>query len=179
MLAERITGTSESPWRAQVVVTSSENLKNRLAIDYSQTINRFTNLDAYPLPRIDETISEIAKYKVYSTLDLRSAYHQVAIKPVDRPYTAFEANGRLYQFKRIPFGVTNGVASFQRIMDKIITDEKLEGTFAYIDNVTVCGNDYTDHDRNLKKFMAAVEKYNLTLNKDKCFFGVDTINLLG
>ena len=179
MLAEGIIETSESPWRAQVVVTSSENHKRRLAIDYSQTINRFTNLDAYPLPKIDETISEIAKYRVYSTLDLRSAYHQVAIKPVDRPYTAFEANGRLYQFKRIPFGVTNGVASFQRIMDKIITDEKLEGTFAYIDNVTVCGNNYTDHDRNLKKFMAAVEKYNLTLNKDKCFFGVDTINLLG
>jgi len=103
----------------------------------------------------------------------------VPIKPVDRPYTAFEANGHLYQFKRIPFGVTNGVASFQRIMDKIISDEKLEGTFVYIDNVTVCGHNFANHNHNLKRFMVALKKYNLTLNDDKCVFGVDTINLLG
>lgn len=66
---EGIIEKNESPRWAQVLVTFSENHKKRLVIDYSQTINRFTLLDTYPLPRIDEIISEIAKYKVYSTLE--------------------------------------------------------------------------------------------------------------
>ena len=85
-------------------------------------------------------IGKIAKYHMFSTLNLRSAYHQITIRHRDKLYTAFEANGRLYQFRRIPFGITNGVASFQRIVSQIIMDEKLEGTIAYIDNVTVCGH---------------------------------------
>ena len=119
------------------------------------------------------------KYSIFSTLDLKSAYDQVAIKLEDKPYTEFEAVGRLYQFRRIPFGVTNRVASFQRKIDKIITDEKLEGTFAYIDNVIVCGHDQKDNDENLRRFIDAVDKYNITLNKDKYSFGPNKINQLG
>ena len=140
---------------------------------------RYTLLDAFPLPSMDGMVCEIAKYRMFSTLDLKSAYHQIAIRSRDKLYTAFEANGRLYQFRRIPFDVTNGVASFQRIVDQIITDEKLEGTFAYIDNFTVCGHNRKEHDENLRRFMSAVDKYNLTLNYDKCSFGLDKINLLG
>lgn len=81
-------------------------------------------------------------------------------------YTAFETGGRLYQFRRFTFGVTNGVASFQRIMDKIISRDKSESNFANIDNVTICVQDQFDHDRNLKHIMAVLEKYNLTLNDD-------------
>lgn len=107
-------------------------------------------------------IRQIGKYGVYSTLDLRSGYYQVAIKPSDKTYTVFEASGggRLYQFCRIPFGVTNGVFSFQRIIAEIILKVKLKSTFAYLDNVTVCGHDRSDHDKNLKPFMIALEKYN-------------------
>ncbi len=105
LLREGIIGPSNSPWRAQVVVTRNENNKRRMVVDYSQTLNRFTLLDAYPLPRIDDTIKAIAQYQVFSTIDLRSAYHQVKIKESDKPYTAFQAGHALYQFTRIPFGV--------------------------------------------------------------------------
>ena len=74
-----------------------------------------TNGVANTLHHIEDMVNEIASYQVFSTLDLTSAYHQVTIKPVERKYTAFEAAGSLYQFCRIPFGVTNGVANFQRI----------------------------------------------------------------
>ena len=126
LLADNVIETSISPWRAQVVIASDEfgRHRKRMAIDYSQTINVYTELDAYPLPRIDDLVSNLAKYKFYSTFDLKSAYHQVPIKESDRKYTAFEANGQLYQFKRIPFGVTNGVAAFQRTMDKVVREEK-------------------------------------------------------
>ncbi|GFU60020.1 retrovirus-related Pol polyprotein from transposon opus [Trichonephila clavipes] len=92
---------------------------------------------------------------------------------------SFEACGKLYQFLRVPFGVTNGVASFQRVIDKIIEDEGLTPTYPFIDDVTVCGKDQKEHDDNLEKFMTVAEKYNLTLNEDKCTYSSNSVHLLG
>ena len=105
-----------------VVKNPSQPDKKRLCVDYTQTINQYTKIDAYPLQRIDDMINNLAHYKVFSTFDLRNAYHQVPILKDDRKYKGFEANGRLYQFRLIPFGVTNGVAVFQRLMDNIIKE---------------------------------------------------------
>ena len=179
LLHEGIVEPSNSPWRAQVVVTRNENQKKRLAIDYSQTINRFTLLDAYPLPRIDDTVNAIAQYRVYSTIDLRSAYHQVSIKEEDKPYTAFQAGNALYQFTRMPFGVTNGVACFQRIMTNIIKLENLQGTIAYMDNVTICGKDQEEHDENLKHFQNVATQRQITYNDDKSIFSTQKLAILG
>jgi len=69
---------SKSAWRAQpVVVTNQETGKWRLCVDYSQTINLYAVLDAYPLPRIEDMILKLAKYRVFSMFDLKSAYHQL------------------------------------------------------------------------------------------------------
>ena len=73
LLKEGIIEPSLSPWRAQVLVTKDERHKRRMVVDYSQTIKRYTLLDAYPLSKIDEIIAQIAKGSVYSTLDLKSA----------------------------------------------------------------------------------------------------------
>lgn len=89
-------------------------------------------LVAYPLPKIKELVSKVAQYKIYSTIDLKSTYHQVPIFDKDKIYTAFEAEGKLYQFCRIPFVVTNGVACFQRIIDKFIANNSLSYTFVYL-----------------------------------------------
>ena len=95
-------------------------------IDYSQTINRFTLLDAYSLPKTDALVNKIAQYQVYSTMDLRSAYHQVPISSSEKVYTAVEAGGKLYQFCLMSFGVINDVACFQRKMDDLIAENELE-----------------------------------------------------
>ena len=179
LLKEGIIEPSNSPWRAQVVVVKGVSRKKRLAIDYSETINKFTLLDSYPLPRIDETVNKIAQYRVFSTIDLRSAYHQVAIKDTDKPYTAFEAGGKLYHFARIPFGVTNGVACFQRIMDSLIKEEGLVGTYAYLDDVTICGMTQQEHDDNLTKFREAAARRNMSYNEDKCTFSTRSLSILG
>ncbi|KFD64528.1 hypothetical protein M514_23375 [Trichuris suis] len=179
LLREGIIEPSNSPWRAKVLVTKDERRKSRLVIDYSQTINRFTLLDSYPLPRIDVMVQNMAKYKFFSTIDLKSAYHQVPIHPGDKPFTAFEAAGGLYQFTRIPFGVTNGVACFQRIIDTFIRDEKLKGTFAYVDDITICGTSKDDHDTNLEKFLKAAKKWNLTFNEERSTFASTKLRILG
>ena len=96
LLEDDIIMKSSSPWRAQVLVTKEGNHKRRLVFDYSETINKFTRRDAYPVPRIDDIVDKISQFDVYSTIDLRSAYHQVRIREEDRIFTAFEANGGLY-----------------------------------------------------------------------------------
>ena len=150
-----------------------------MVIDYSQTVNRFTLLDAYPLPNIDEQISAIAKGTIFSTLDLKSAYCQIPLYSEDRQFTAFEANGKLYQYTRLPFGVTNGVSFFQRIVNELIAKYELHGTFAYLDNITVSGVNKSDHDAKLKALIEAAEAEKLTFNFDKCVFAENKIDLLG
>ncbi|XP_018403046.1 PREDICTED: uncharacterized protein LOC108779970 [Cyphomyrmex costatus] len=179
LLNEGVIEPSNSPWHAQALVVREENHKVRMVVDYSQTINKFTMLDAYPLPRIEEIITKVSANEVFSTIDLESAYHQLPILKSERKYTAFEAGGKLYQFLRVPFGVTNGVACFQRIIDQIVQDEGLEDTFPYLDDVTICGKTQQEHDRNLERFLAAAQKYNLTLNQKKCIFSVRSVTLLG
>ena len=156
-----------SPWRAQVLITKDERKKQHMVIDYSQTITQYTLLDAYPLPRMDDQVNEIAQSKVYSTLDLKSAYHQIPLLAADWPHTAFEADGKLYQFRRPLFGITNGVSTFQRIIDKIISSHKLKKTFAYLDNITVAGKDQEEHDANLKALLNVAESCDLTFNESK------------
>jgi len=179
LLKDDVIEPSMSPWRAQALVVTAENHRKRMVIDYSKTINRFTLLDAYPLPRIDDIVNKVANYEFFSTIDLKSAYHQVKIRNEEKHYTAFEACGQLYQFKRIPFGVTNGVAAFQRVIDQVIRTEQLQDTYAYLDDVTICGKTQEQHDINLKKFIGAANTYNLTINNDKSSFSLKSINLLG
>ena len=131
-------------------MTKDERHKRRMIVDYSQTVNGYTLLDAYTLPNVDEQVAKIAKCSVFSTLDLKSAYYQVPLSVEDRPYTAFEAEGKLYQYTRLPFDVTNGVSFFQRIIDNIIAKYNLRDTYAYLDNITVCGKTMKDHEHNLK-----------------------------
>ena len=85
-------------------------------------------MDAFPLPRIDEIINELSKHHFFSKYDLKNAYHQIPLHPNDRKLTAFEANGKLLQFKRIPFELTNAVGAFQRKVTQIIKEDGLVGT---------------------------------------------------
>ena len=112
LLADGLIEPSNSPWRSQPLVVTQDNHKKRMVIDYSRTINKFTFVDSYPLPKMHDVVQKVAQYKIYSTLNMSSAYHQVEIPACDRMYTAFQAEGSLWQWKRIPFGLTNGVPCF-------------------------------------------------------------------
>ena len=179
LLTEGIIEPSEWPWRAQVLVTKNERHKKRMVIDYSQTINRYTFKDAYPLPRIGEQINALAQCKVFSTLDLKSAHYQIPIAEEDRPYTAFEADGRLYHYCRLPFGLTNEVSAFQRIIDSLTQRNKLKKTYAYLDNITVAGETQEIHDSNVKAFLQTASEANLTFNESKSTFSVPVIDVFG
>ena len=177
LLEEGIIQKSTSPWRAQVFVVRDR--KPRMVVDYSETINLFTKLDAYPLTSVETVLNSVAENHYFSRLDLKSAYHQIAIKPEDRQYTAFEADGDLYEFTRLAFGLTNAVPVFQRIIDNIVKENNLQKTYPYLDDVTICGKTLEEHDKNLEEFMEVARTINLTLNTSKCVFRQTRIALLG
>ena len=89
---------------------------------------------------MDEFINKIARYKVFSIVNLKSAYYQIPIQEDDKPYTAFEGNKCLYHFNCVPFGVTNGPPCFQRTIDQLV-EEDLSDTFAFFDNIHICRMD--------------------------------------
>lgn len=178
LLRDDIIQESTSPWRAQCFVTNSDS-KPRLVIDFSGTINKYTPLDAYPPASIDKLVATVAKHSVFSKLDLRSAYHQVPLRPRDFHLTAFEALGKLYEFKRLPFGCTNAVPIFQRIMNSFIEDNNLTGSYSYLDDIIICGRNQEEHDYRLQQFLESASKFGMQFNNDKCQFSQRQICFLG
>jgi len=105
LYGQGIVRPSNSPWRAQPIVVANKEIgKKSLCIDYSQAINLFTVLDAYPLPKIDEIVRKSARNRVFSTFDL-SSYNQWKLREDEKAFTAFEAAGRLWEYNSLPFGV--------------------------------------------------------------------------
>ena len=113
---------------------------------------------------------------MFSIINLKSAYYRIPLCLVDLAFTAFEADGKLYQYTRLPFGLANGVSCFQRIVDNLIEKYNLIDTYAYLDNITVCGRDDSDHNANSNN---AAKCEGLTFNKSKCLFSGREIDLVG
>ena len=163
-MKDKVIEESYSPWRAQVVVVKKDP-KLRLCIYYSQTVNKFTEEDVFPIPRIDDLINNLAQSKYFSKYDLKSAYHQVPLIENNNKYTAFEANGKLYQFRRIPFGICNAVGAFQRIITKIVDEDNLENTNPYLDDFTIAANSLPELKENSKRFEESCKKRNMAIIK--------------
>ena len=133
--------------------------KGRVVIDYSETVNLFTDLDAYPFPDVEQLLNQAASYRYFSKLDFKFVYHQIPIRVKDRPFTAFQVGKKLYQFT--PFGITNVVPAFQRIMDSFIERNKLKVAEAYLDDIYIGGETQADHDQNVQDFLGAAEREGL------------------
>ena len=114
LLREGKTRKSDSPWRVQpLVVQKADSFGKRMVIDYSMTIIKFTLLYSYPLPKIENIISKVAKFKVISSLDLRLAYHQIPLNDEDIPYTAFQVGDELHERLVLPFRCMNWTGCLQ------------------------------------------------------------------
>jgi len=116
-----------------------------------------------------------------SALHLKSAYYQISINTEDEIYTAFEVNGKLYQYRRLPFGVTNTVYDFQRIIDRLITKQSKMNLHecTYLDNITIGGTNRRDHDINLEIFLWVAAHVCLTFSKAKSVIAAPQIDTLG
>ena len=105
-------------------------------MDYRQ-LNAKVKRDAYPLPRIDESLDILGGAKYFSTIDLASAYNQVEVAPADRHKTAFTTPFGLFKYNRMPVGLGGAPVTFQRVIQTIFRDELLEILIVYLDDIIV------------------------------------------
>ena len=153
----------------------------RFVVDF-RLVNRNTVQDTYPLPTVEELVDEAFGCTFFSQLDLASGYWTVPILESHRHKTAFSIPRGKYQFKRMPFGLKNAQATFQRCMDKIVKECKEKGAVgldAYVDNLIVCSKSMEDHINTLEILLQVLESNNMSLRKDKCEFAYQEIQYLG
>ena len=158
---------SNSPWRSQAFVVRESGRKPRMVIDYAQTVNRVTSLDAYPIPLVSELLEQVSQYHFFSYIDLKSAFHQFALRPDECSLTAFEADNRLWEFKCVPFGLRNSPAAFNRALQELLCD--LPGLHIYMDDIVIGGKSKEEHDTNLQKFLERAKLKILPFLKRKVF----------
>ena len=178
MLQKNLISPSKSPWAAPIVLVKKKDGTSRFCVDYRR-INAVTRKDAYPLPRVDDILETLAGSQLFSTLDLASGYWQVEVKPEDREKTAFITSEGLYEFNVLPFGLCNGPATFQRLMNILLAGVQWHDCLVYLDDIIVLGRSFGEHLQNLAKVFQRLRQANLKLQVKKCVFGRDTVKFLG
>lgn len=167
MLDSGVVKESASPWAAPVVLAKKKDGSWRFCVDYRK-LNAVTHKDSFPLPRIEESLTSLSKSEWYSTLDLASGYWQVEVAPEDQEKTAFATPFGLYQFERMPFGLCNAPATFQRLMQRCLGAQVYDYLLIYLDDVIVYSTDFHAHLKHLEQVFARLQEHGLKLQPRKC-----------
>lgn len=169
---------SQSPWASPVVLAPKKDGSVRLCVDYRR-LNAVTVRDSYPFPSIDSIMYAIGNAKVFTTLDCSRGFLQIEIDPADVPKTAFTCHRGLFEFTRLPFGLSNSPASFQRLMDIVLGDTKYQFAIAYMDDVVVFSQTFEEHLEHLRIVLERLRAAGLTVHPRKVQLASPQINLLG
>lgn len=178
MLAGKIIEESESPWASPVVMIPKKDGNVRVCVDYRR-LNAVTIPDRYPLPRMDDLLHEARHSPYMSTLDLQSGYWQIPIADADQEKTAFITPFGMFQFRRMPFGLCNAPATFQRLMDRFRNRMPQVQLLVYLDDIILRSTTREQHIHDLHRVLAQLAQWNLRANRDKCRFAVPEVNYLG
>ena len=178
MLAGGQIEPSESPWSASVVLVTKKDGGTRFCVDYRK-LNLATIKDAYPLPRIDDTLDMLVGKQWFSTLDLASGYWQVSLSPEARCKTAFATHSGLFQFRVMPFGLCNAPATFERLMDRVLQGLRWSRCLVYLDDIISFGTTFGDSLDNLVLIFERLRSYGLQLKSSKCQLFRSSVPFLG
>ena len=169
---------SNSSWAAPIVMVRKKDQTARLCVDY-RPLNERTIKDAYPLPRIQDTLDTLSTARYFSTLDLTSGYWQVEMTPRARKAAAFCTRKGLFEWNVMPFGLCNAPATFQRLMDRVLVGLQWEMCLVYLDDIIVLGRDITQMLERLSQVFSRLREANLKLKPSKCCLFREEVSYLG
>ena len=144
--------------------------------DYRR-LNKVTIHDSYPMPLINDVLQRLPSATVFSTIDLRKAYHQIPVAEQDVEKAAVITPIGLFEFLFMPFGLRNAAQTFQRHIDHVL--ENLPCSLAYIDDILIGSKDHETHQNDLRNVFKALSQYNLCINTSKCSFFKSEVQFLG
>lgn len=169
---------SNSPWSSALVLVRKKDGSLRCCVDY-RALNDATVKDSYPLPRIDDTLDALVGANWFSTLDLKSGYHQIGMTEKDKEKTAFSCGGGLWQWRVMPFGLCNAPATFERLMERVLSGLHWKSLLVYLDDIIVFGNTFHDELQRLREVFQRMRTANLKLNPKKCRLFREEVEYLG
>lgn len=183
LLRDGIIRESISPYTSPIWVVpkkadASGQKKFRLVIDYRK-LNEKTISDRYPIPEITEILDKLGRASYFSTIDLVSGFHQIQLDAQDTEKTAFSINSGKYEFTRMPFGLKNAPATFQRVMDCILRELIGVCCLVYMDDIIIFSPSLEQHKRDLERVLNKLKEANLKIQLDKCEFLRKEVQFLG
>lgn len=145
----------------------------------NQKLYNITVKYSYAFPRIDAIFDMLGKSCYFLTIDLKNSYFQIPIAIQDRDKTAFYGLDKLYQFKKMPFGLLNAPKTFQQFMNSVLKEHIEIRCLVYLDNIIVYSNNKEVHYEDVKKVIESIKNYNLEINYNKSLFYKKRVKFLG
>ena len=179
LLSSGVIRKSKSPWCSNVVLVRKKNGKLRLCVDY-RMLNKKTVKDSYALPRVEEIFDVLNGSKLFSTIDMKSGYHQVTVEESHKCRTAFTVGPLgFYEYNKMPFGLSNSPATYQRLMEECLGELNMKICVIYLDDLIVFSNSFEQHLERLDIVLTRLQQCNLKLSPDKCYFLQERVKFLG
>ena len=141
-------------------------------------VNADTEPDAYSLPNMQDILRKLRKAKVISTLDVKSAYHQIG-RGSAADHRLHRAGIGLFQFRSMPYGLTNAPATFQRLIDRVLWPKLEPHVYAYLDDIIIVAETFEKYKECLKMVLEKLVAAGLSLNPGKCVFCKPEVAYLG
>ena len=169
---------SNSPWSANLVAARKKNGSIRWCVDW-RALNKVTKKDSFPMPTIADTIGRLAGSTIFSGVDMAGAFHCISMDPRDKEKTAFATPFGSFQQKRLGFGLTNGPATYCRLVDRVLKDIPDSVAISFLDDGVIHSADFRGHVSGLRRTLDAYREAGLKLNPKKCNFFSSEVNYLG
>ena len=165
-----------SQWATPLVVVPKANGKIRVCGDYKVTVNRCLETKIYPLPTIEDILAKLAGGQYFTKLDLTQAYQQLPLDEDSRSILVVNTPKGLFQYTRLPYGVSTAPAIFQAIMDQILQGLPV---VCYLDDILVAGSTKKEHDERLVQVLKRLDEQGIHLQREKCEFCKTEVEYLG